>query len=68
MRGAFLRAYLAAIAVSPLIPAERGDPKIVFDAFLLPKAVYKLGYKLDNRPYWVKIPIMGIKTIISRDN
>ena len=27
---------------------------------LLEKAIYELGYELNNRPDWVRIPISGI--------
>jgi maltose alpha-D-glucosyltransferase/alpha-amylase len=33
-------------------------------AFLLEKAVYELGYELNNRPEWVVIPLKGIKNLI----
>ena len=31
---------------------------------LLDKAVYEIGYELNNRPSWVLIPIRGIKHIL----
>jgi maltose alpha-D-glucosyltransferase/alpha-amylase len=30
------------------------------EVFLLRKAIYELGYELNNRPDWVKIPLQGI--------
>ena len=36
----------------------RGDCSL--DAFVLDKALYELGYELNNRPDWVRIPLIGI--------
>jgi maltose alpha-D-glucosyltransferase/alpha-amylase len=32
--------------------------------FLLEKAIYELGYELNNRPDWVMIPLQGIKDLM----
>jgi maltose alpha-D-glucosyltransferase/alpha-amylase len=32
----------------------------MLSAYTLEKAVYELGYELNNRPTWVDIPIAGI--------
>jgi maltose alpha-D-glucosyltransferase / alpha-amylase len=37
---------------------------IFLQCFLLEKAVYELGYELNNRPEWVIIPIRWIKHIV----
>jgi maltose alpha-D-glucosyltransferase/alpha-amylase len=34
--------------------------------FLIEKAVYELGYELNGRPEWTKIPLRGIDYLISR--
>ena len=43
-----------------LHPADRKELKTLLDAYLLSKAVYELGYELNNRPHWVAIPLQGI--------
>ena len=35
------------------------------DAFILRKAIYELGYELNDRPDWVKIPLQGIMEILN---
>ena len=42
------------------------DLQVLLDAYLLDKAVYEVGYELNNRPDWVVIPIRGIKHILER--
>ncbi len=61
----FLRAYLNRLEDSPLLPREAKDLNVLLRAFLLEKAVYELGYELNNRPDWVSIPIKGIETILA---
>jgi maltose alpha-D-glucosyltransferase/alpha-amylase len=64
--GFFLQAYLEKTKGSPFIPANKEDFDILMQTFLLEKAVYELGYELNNRPDWVRIPIRGIKYIMQR--
>jgi maltose alpha-D-glucosyltransferase/alpha-amylase len=62
--GTFLSAYRQQLGESRLLPAENGDVELMLDAFLLEKAVYELGYELNNRPDWVEIPLRGIEIIL----
>lgn len=62
--GAFLRSYLEVIGTSDIIPQEKEDQEIMLNAFLLDKAVYEIGYELNNRPDWIVIPIRGIKHLL----
>lgn len=64
--GIFLSSYLNTVRGAPLLPDERGELEILLQALLLEKAVYELGYELNNRPNWVIIPIRGIKFILRR--
>ncbi len=61
---AFLSEYLAAAGTAPFVPRERGELAMLLDAFLIEKAVYELGYELNNRPEWVSIPLRGILDIL----
>ena len=36
----------------------------LLDAFVLDKAFYELAYELNNRPDWVRIPLIGIRKLI----
>jgi maltose alpha-D-glucosyltransferase/alpha-amylase len=61
---AFLKGYLTAMEGALLIPADAGVRNRVLAAFMLDKALYELGYELDNRPEWVRIPLVGIRKLI----
>ena len=62
---AFLDGYRQAIGESPLVP--RGDGySALLRAFVLHKALYELGYELNNRPDWVRIPLIGIRKLVDR--
>ena len=61
---AFLKAYLARAAQIPFLPQEREELQVMLDAFVLEKAVYELGYELNNRPDWVRIPLQGILDLL----
>jgi maltose alpha-D-glucosyltransferase/alpha-amylase len=57
---AFLQTYLAYAGAASVLPPTREECQALLDAYLLEKAVYELGYELNNRPDWVGIPLRGI--------
>jgi maltose alpha-D-glucosyltransferase/alpha-amylase len=65
MAGAFLRAYLAALAGSGLLPADPAVTARWLRTFYLDKALYEVAYELNNRPAWVRIPLSGIQQALA---
>ncbi len=61
---AFLQQYLAVAGDAPFLPQEREDLEMLLDVLLLEKAVYEVGYELNNRPDWVRIPLRGILALL----
>lgn len=57
---AFLKTYLVVTDGAAFRAKSPGERQILLDAYLLEKAIYELGYELNNRPAWVKIPLQGI--------
>jgi maltose alpha-D-glucosyltransferase/alpha-amylase len=64
--GVFLQGYMETVRGTGFVPKEREDLETVLDVFLLEKAVYEVGYEINNRPAWLKIPLQGIDYILSR--
>ncbi|MFC1592870.1 maltose alpha-D-glucosyltransferase [Candidatus Omnitrophota bacterium] len=60
----FLQAYMSAVGGAAFVPKDRQEFEILFNAFLLEKAIYELGYELNNRPNWVTISAKGIMHIL----
>ncbi|HEY5658940.1 MAG TPA: maltose alpha-D-glucosyltransferase [Myxococcota bacterium] len=55
----FLRGYLPPISAAGLIPQDRDELRRLLRALLLDKSVYELGYELNHRPGWARVPIHG---------
>ena len=66
MSGVFLDSYLETVREGELLPADEKDFTVLLETFLLEKAVYELGYELNNRPDWLRIPIRGIENILKK--
>ncbi|HEY4651499.1 MAG TPA: alpha-amylase, partial [Pontibacter sp.] len=62
----FMHCYLEKAMGTGIVPEKEEDFEILMETFLLEKAIYELGYELNNRPDWVLIPIRGIKYIMKK--
>ncbi|MEX0741515.1 MAG: phosphotransferase, partial [Phycisphaeraceae bacterium] len=63
---AVLNGYLETAGEESFVPDNPDDIRTLLDAFLLEKAVYELGYEMNNRPAWVGIPLAGITQVLDR--
>ena len=60
----YLKEYLAATAGTDFLPSSQEERKRLLDFLLLEKALYELGYELDNRPDWIDVPVQGILEMV----
>jgi maltose alpha-D-glucosyltransferase/alpha-amylase len=56
----YLRAYLATTSNSTFLPAQPQHLEALLGLFVLDKAIYELGYELNNRPDWIHMPLASL--------
>jgi maltose alpha-D-glucosyltransferase/alpha-amylase len=61
---AFLNSYLLTAADATFLPKTTQELQVLLDTYLLEKAVYELGYELNNRPDWAEIPLQRIVQLL----
>jgi maltose alpha-D-glucosyltransferase/alpha-amylase len=61
---AFLGRYLETAGKARFLPKAREELEVLLNVYLLEKAVYELGYELNNRPEWVWVPLKGISLLV----
>jgi trehalose synthase-fused probable maltokinase len=64
-RDEFLEGYRATVDRS-LVPSGAAMDRLL-KVFELEKAVYELRYELNNRPDWVRIPVLGIARMLEEE-
>jgi trehalose synthase-fused probable maltokinase len=64
-RDEFLEGYRATVDRS-LVPSGAAMDKLL-KVFELEKAVYELRYELNNRPDWVRIPVLGLARMLDEE-
>jgi maltose alpha-D-glucosyltransferase/alpha-amylase len=60
----FLDHYFEVAGDSPLLPQTEEETRRMLHALLLDKAVYEIGYELDNRPDWLPVPVRGLLDLL----
>lgn len=60
----FLQGYLENARDCNFLSKNPEDNAIILQAFLLEKAIYEIGYELNNRPDWVHIPCRGLLELL----
>jgi maltose alpha-D-glucosyltransferase/alpha-amylase len=60
----FLGAYLKTVEPAGLLPTQHDQLELLLDVHLIEKSLYELGYELNNRPGWVRVPLRGILDVL----
>lgn len=56
----FLTAYLDRTQGQSFVPADEASMRLLLRSYLLEKAVYEMGYEMNSRPDWLRIPLKGV--------
>jgi predicted trehalose synthase len=64
VRSLFVSAYREALGSSPVVPADMNTMLRALAVFELEKAVYELGYEMNNRPDWIRVPLEGVLSLL----
>ena len=64
----FLGQYYETTGAARYLPAGSSERSKLLEVHLLAKAIYELGYELNNRPAWVGIPLEGISRLLSPED
>jgi maltose alpha-D-glucosyltransferase / alpha-amylase len=59
----FLRAYHENTGREPIFPADHSSFQHLLEAYVLDKVLYEMVYELNNRPAWVRIPLIGVLSL-----
>jgi len=57
---AYLDGYFKTAQSAGFLPKSEADMEIVLRTLLLEKAVYEIGYELNNRPSWLRVPVAAV--------
>jgi maltose alpha-D-glucosyltransferase / alpha-amylase len=60
----FLKAYLEGARKGQFLPATNAEIKILLDTNVITNAIYEVGYELNSRPTWLRIPIHGVLQLL----
>jgi trehalose synthase-fused probable maltokinase len=62
----FLAQYYETSGAATYLPASSQERTRLLEIYVLAKAIYELGYELNNRPAWVGLPLEGISRLLPR--
>jgi maltokinase len=65
IRETFTETYLQELGPEQKLFANKAELNFLFLLHLLEKAIYELGYELNGRPEWIKIPLKGVQQVIN---
>jgi maltose alpha-D-glucosyltransferase/alpha-amylase len=62
--GGFLKGYFDTAGSASFAPQSSEERQILFDAYMLERALRELAFELQHRPLWAVVPLAGILNIL----
>lgn len=63
-RGAFVDGYVQmAQKIGGLLPKDESCFGLILKSFELDRGIYEIGYEMDHRPEWLKVPLAAISAL-----
>ena len=63
---AYLSSYVSLATANGTIAKDSNEVAMMLDVWMIGKAVYELGYELNNRPDWLEVPALGLEALLGR--
>jgi maltose alpha-D-glucosyltransferase / alpha-amylase len=60
----YLTAYLDRAAGASFLPPDEAGQKLLLRCYMLEKAIYEVGYEMNARPDWLRVPLRGVKYVM----
>jgi maltose alpha-D-glucosyltransferase / alpha-amylase len=60
----YLGSYLEEARRAGFLNASSEEVELLLDVYMLEKAVYEVGYEVNNRPDWLDVPLQGILELL----
>ncbi|HEU0075076.1 MAG TPA: maltose alpha-D-glucosyltransferase [Dehalococcoidia bacterium] len=60
----YLGSYLEEARNAGFFNATPDEVELLLDLYMLEKAIYEVGYELNNRPDWLSVPLQGILELL----
>ncbi len=65
VRQFFLTAYYDAVEGQSFVPKDDSARDLLLRVYTLEKAIYEVGYEMNSRPEWLRVPIRGVLYVIN---
>ena len=63
-----LETHRETLGDSPVVPRDQDAMLRALAVFELEKAVYELGYEMNNRPDWIWVPLQAVLALAGEEH
>jgi maltose alpha-D-glucosyltransferase/alpha-amylase len=61
----FIDAYSREVAASGLLPSDPDEARVLFQTYLVERALYEVGFELNHRPEWLAAPLLDLPLLLA---